>query len=68
MAFIIYPDDNSIDRTKFETCRFRSVEKQTIQIKNCCKTTYEEGYICYKIPIDGVTPFQCLACNSYEPN
>lgn len=53
--------------SKFDTCRFRSPEKQKLGRKWCCGNTLREAYVCLELNIEDLTKEICENCNKYEP-
>lgn len=66
MAFSIRPENHVVDTTKFNSCKHRSDKEETIESRSCCQTSTRKGFICYKVPINGVSPLQCVRCDLYE--
>ncbi len=59
-----YSDDS--DREKFETCKHRSKSEREYSVDTCCSHVNKIGYICTRIPLNGVTPNVCNACELYQ--
>lgn len=51
---------------KFETCKNRSKESVVYESSPCCGSTVREGYSCYRLNIEGLTPDICKYCEHYE--
>lgn len=54
------------DWERFNTCKFRSLTEENYTISTCCQHRQERGFICYKIPLNGVQPNHCNGCPVYE--
>lgn len=54
------------DFERFNTCKHRSPTKEDYTIKTCCQQRQENGWVCYKIPLYGLTANHCRDCPVYE--
>jgi hypothetical protein len=67
IQFIDFIDD-SIDKNKFNSCRFKSKDKikKNVKLTCCSKGKEVEGYNCEKRGIFPLSPKQCNDCKVYE--
>lgn len=57
----------SCDTERFDTCRFRSPEKETHGEAWCCGSNVREMYVCYELNLKDLTPEHCKFCKRYDP-
>lgn len=53
------------DQERFDTCQYRSQEKELRTTHGCCNSIKEEGWVCNKLELFKITPNTCGSCPSY---
>jgi len=55
-----------VDKTKFDSCSFRSEKEIEYVSGTCCQKRKLTGFKCFKLNINKLNPLTCTNCNLYE--
>lgn len=50
---------------KFNTCQFRSQDKEKVGHSWCCGDNFHMAYICWERNIEDLSPTDCKNCTKY---